>query len=432
MENAGSTQKKPRKRRLEGPGSVFPVNIKKADGTVQLRYRAELQRTDANGTPTRLSMQFSSDSAAWNQIRLWQVDIAAKGYAEKQRAARGPRFGEYAKAWLAGRKPGISNNTYRQYEGNLRTRLLPAFEDRFIKSIIRDDVSAFISEFNSLRDDGARKGEDGKATRRQCLALLAQILRDAVDDGIISSLPFRTTGSRGIHVKVNKREMVFLDEMQQRGFLKAVSGDRLEVLFVVALAGGLRNGEVLGLKWSAVSTEGITIVRRLDARSRTGEKPKSKTSKRTVALDSITLGHLEAHKQRMKGEGLGIGHSDLVFQSTTGTPLDASNLDDRQFKKFIVSAKLPTEMRFHDLRHSHAALLLNNGVNVKVVQERLGHESIQTTIDDYGHLFPNAQEPAVALVRQRLYRGLSLISSLTTRKKTPSKPPARKKKALTA
>jgi integrase len=131
---------------------------------------------------------------------------------------------------------------------------------------------------------------------------------------------------------------------------------------------------------------------------------------RRIDLDAATIAHMEAHRERIEGEGLGVGSGDLVFPNEVGKALSASNLLSHPL---VAAAGLPEELRFHDLRHSHATLLLSRGENPKVVQERLGHESVKTTLDLYGHVFPTAQRDAAALVGTLLFGQKSLTLGLT-------------------
>jgi len=142
--------------------------------------------------------------------------------------------------------------------------------------------------------------------------------------------------------------------------------------------------------------------------------------------------HLEAHRERMQTEGYDTGPRDLVFVNEASKAISASNLVDREFRPIVEAAGVSDEFRFHDLRHSHATLLLSGGMNPKVVQERPGRQSVKTTLDLYGHVLPTAQREAATLVGNVLFSGKSLTSSLTAVRERRSGSSAGKKKALTA
>lgn len=340
-----------------------------------------------------------------------RLDVATKKTIVMAREdGRGPTLDAYAKAWLERRRPEIAANTFRQYEGNVRVHLSPRLGNVHVRRLTQSAVSAFLSD----ETIGAR-------TRQQCLGTLRQILADAVEDGTLEAMPIRTQGRRRAKVLVERREMHVLDAEQQRALLKAAVGERLEALLIVALATGMREGEILGLRWSNVHDSHIAVGRRLDARTREIAPTKTKTGVRRVDVDAKTIAALAAHRQRMLAERVAydafkIGQptsrrpgpanpqpplpsgslcrpSDLVFVNTVGKPVSATNLTKREFRALLADADLPN-IRFHDLRHSHATLLLERGVNAKVVQERLGHENVKTTLDLYAHVLPASQRHA--------------------------------------
>lgn len=412
-------------RRSKGEGTIYKATVRG-----RVIYRAELQHTDSDGIEQRRSAQRSTEAAAKIALDQWRVELATKGSISKQRASRGPTFAEFADTWLARRKPEIGTDTYRQYSGNL-DRLKPSFSKYLMKKISQEHVTTFLGTFTTKRKKGARRGETGETTRRQCLGVLKQIFADALEEEVIDRIPFRATGRRRVKMRVERREMHCLDAGQQRKLLAKASGHRLEALFVTALSTGMRQSEILGLRWSNIAADYIVVQRRLDARTRTQKQTKSRSSKRRIEVDEFTLAHLAAHRKRMEAGGLEVGDRALVFPNQIGKALSASNLVNRDFRPLVEDAELPLELRFHDLRHSHATLLLSGGMNPKVVQERLGHESVKTTLDLYGHVLPTAQRDAATLVGNVLFGGKSLTSSLTAAREKRQRKAAAKKKALT-
>lgn len=339
-----------------------------------------------------------------------RLDVATKKTIVAARSDdRGPTVEAYATAWLERRRPEIAANTYRQYEGNVRLHVTPRLGNVYVRRLTQVDVSAFLGD----ETIGAR-------TRQQCLGTLRQILADAVEDGTLEAMPIRTQGRRRAKVMVERREMRVLDADQQRAFLKAAVGDRLEALWIVALTTGMREGEILGLRWSNIHETHLAVGRRLDSRTRAIAPTKTKSGVRRVDVDASTVAALAAHRERMLAER--VAHdafkanpptsrradrpnpepppsgslcrpSDIVFVNIVGKPISATNLTKRDFKALLARAGLPN-IRFHDLRHSHATLLLERGVNAKVVQDRLGHENVKTTLDLYAHVLPASQRHA--------------------------------------
>jgi integrase len=170
------------------------------------------------------------------------------------------------------------------------------------------------------------------------------------------------------------------------------AGDRFEALYVLALHCGLREGELLGLKWDDVDLAAGTLqVRRTLSETRTGhifEKPKNGKG-RSVKLSQKATEALRSHRTSQNEARERVGslwqNSELVFPTTTGTTMSCTNLLGRHFKPLLKRAGLPA-IRLHDLRHTCATILLMAGKHPKYVQELLGHASISITLDTYSHV----------------------------------------------
>ncbi len=140
------------------------------------------------------------------------------------------------------------------------------------------------------------------------------------------------------------------------------------------------------------------------------KEPKTTGSRRSIPLPKSLAGALVEHRRRQSAQALALGpiydrDLDLVFASEIGTPLDHRNLVRRHFKPAVRAAKLPPALRLYDLRHTHATTLLAEGVNPKVVAERLGHSSVRMTLDTYSHVLPGMQEEATELIEVALFAG---------------------------
>ena len=173
-------------------------------------------------------------------------------------------------------------------------------------------------------------------------------------------------------------------------FLRSVEGDRLEALYMTAIGLGLRQGELLALRWSDVNLDAGTLTVRHTRNSRTGTlaEPKTERSRRTLRLGAELAGALQEHRRRQLEERLAVGgrwhDGDYFFATPTGQSLDAANVSHR-FHAALAAAGLPSQ-RFHDLRHACATLRLEQGEELAVVSRILGHASITTTVNVYGHL----------------------------------------------
>ena len=184
------------------------------------------------------------------------------------------------------------------------------------------------------------------------------------------------------------------------GFLQAVQGDRLECLFVLTVTLGLRQGEALGLSWDAIYFEKGTLAVRRALQRVSGKlifvEPKTSRSRRTLHLPQFVLTALRAHQMRQEQERMLAGsrwrESNLVFCTGIGTPLDGPNVTHR-LQRLLHDAELP-RMRFHDLRHACASLLLFKGIHPRVVMETLGHSQISLTMNTYSHVVPALQREA--------------------------------------
>ena len=193
-----------------------------------------------------------------------------------------------------------------------------------------------------------------------------------------------------------RHEMKIFSPDEARRFLDGIKDDPLHPLYIVAITTGMRQGEILGLHWAEVDLEkGMIRVTRALQRIRTQglilTEPKSEKGRRSIALPPLTVEALRQHRARQDADKVLMGSAweeyDLVFTSSKGTPLDLRNLV-RHFKDTLQELGLP-EIRFHDLRHTAATLLLAQGIHPKIVQEMLGHSSITLTLDTYSHMLPS-------------------------------------------
>jgi integrase len=196
--------------------------------------------------------------------------------------------------------------------------------------------------------------------------------------------------------RVVRKEMHVWDHEQVRRFLDAGARDRLAALYVVAIDTGARQGELFALRWDDVDFAAGTIRIQRSLVELHGnfeiKEPKTKAGRRTVQVSSCSLDALNQHRQHMLAEGPDV-RVGLVFCDNVGGFLRKSNIVRRSFRYTMKQAGVPT-IRFHDLRHYAASLLLAAGINPLVIKERLGHERVETTLAIYSHLMPSAQAEA--------------------------------------
>lgn len=224
-----------------------------------------------------------------------------------------------------------------------------------------------------------------KALRQLTHAVLRRALKQAVRWGVVS----RNVCDAVDPPRVQKPEIAALSAQQVQALLKTAKTHRLYALFVLAIGTGMRLGELFALQWRNVDLKTASVQVRHTLMELNGKltlaEPKTAKSRRRIDLPPSTIAVLRAHRRRMNAAGL--GDCPWVFSNTTGGPLRRSHFHREVFKPLLRRAKLP-EIRFHDLRHTSASLLLAAGVHPKVVQERLGHSQIGITLDTYSHVLP--------------------------------------------
>lgn len=283
----------------------------------------------------------------------------------------------------------VRPKTAQQYEQIANQYIAPVIGRIKLRELRPDHIQALYN---------ANLGE-GKSTRTILLihAVLHRSLNQALSWGLIARNPVDGT----THPKIRRKEMKTLTDSQVRDLIRAVKGSRFEALYLLAVSTGLREGELLGLKWSDLdwTTRRLQVQRQLQRLRGSGlvfSEPKSQAGKRAVFLSTTVISRLKSHRVIQAYLRLFAGEhwqeKDLVFPSTIGTPWDPRNLY-KHFKILLKEAKLP-DIRFHDLRHTAATLMLQQGIHPKVVQERLGHADISLTLNTYSHVLLDIQEEA--------------------------------------
>jgi integrase len=300
------------------------------------------------------------------------------------------KLGEYLDRWLTDSVADtVRPTTFERYEQIVRVHVRPALGNLKLKNVTPAHVRGLYRE----------KLEVGLSPRtvRYIHATLHKALKQAIADGLIP----RNATEAVKPPQVRKEEIRPLTAEQVKILFEAVRDDRLESLYILAVHTGLRQGELLGLKWGDVDLEAGTLqVRRTLTTAKGGpvlRAPKTKASRRTVKLSPTALEALRSHLERQLGEidqaGVLWRENGLIFASESGEPLKRHYIKTHRFMPLLKRAGLP-QIRFHDLRHTCATLLLTKNVNPKVVSEMLGHATIAITLDTYSHVLPNMQSEA--------------------------------------
>ncbi len=414
---------------------------RRKDGTWNPRHGTwyfQVSYPGTNGKRTQVIRGgFSSEAEAQTELDKAKVKLS------RGASVTGVAAALYFQEWLA-TKGDIRPATRRSYAGHIKNHLIPHLGHHRLDALRVEHVAEMLAEV-----------QGGDATRQRVRATLRSALSDAMRQGLVTvnvaSLVKLPAGKRpkalvwtieresrwrdavAAHAAAGKTPTearglvlrpspVMVWRPDQLGtFLDTAAGDRLYALFHLIAYRGLRRGEAAGVEWEDVDLDGgVLAVRR--QRVQLGwevieDAPKSEAGERTVALDSGTVAALRAHRRAQLIERMAWGsawaNSGKVFTLESGEPLHPATITDR-FHELATAAGLPP-IRLHDLRHGAASLMLAAGVDLKVVQETLGHFSITLTSDTYTSVYPvvaaAAAEAAASLVPRA--SGTDVVTSLS-------------------
>jgi integrase len=299
--------------------------------------------------------------------------------------------GEFLDNWLASVGPSLRPSTARRYRDVVRLHIISQIGSLRLGRLTPSDVQRLY----------ANRLEAGLSSTS--VHHIHAILHRALDQGVKWGLLARNVTDAVDPPRRQSPEMQVWSATDAARVLATSNGDALEALWHLALTTGMRRGEILGLRWSDVDLNAGTLsVRRTLSRGSTSRlesgEPKTVAGRRRVALPASTIERLRRHGTKQKELWLAVGPGyadrDLVFATVNGTPIHPNTLS-WAYSKLIERAGVP-RIRFHDLRHTSATLLLASGEHPKVVQERLGHASISETLDRYSHVSADMQQRAAA------------------------------------
>ena len=296
---------------------------------------------------------------------------------------------QYLEKWLkicAGR---LAPLTFYNYDGYVHRYLV-----RYLGHIPIHKLQPM--HVQQMEDELLESGLSG-TTVRQAHNILHKALKDAVRLGVVT----RNVVDSVTPPRKNTREMDVLSPSQLLLMFDALEGTALRTLLILDAHTGLRRGELLGLKWSDIDLQkgSLSLQRALQYVPGIGfmvVEPKSEKGRRTIALGPSSVAELRSHRvsqtEARLSAGLAWQKGNWTFTRPDGRHL-TPDVVSHEFEKLMTRLNLPN-VRLHDLRHTHATLLLAQGVHPKVVQERLGHASISITMDTYSHVIPGLQEKA--------------------------------------
>ena len=296
---------------------------------------------------------------------------------------------DFLSEWIRFKENNIRPKTSQDYYRLLDKYVYPGFIGIYMKDLDTRSMNLF---YRNLVDQ-----QVGFRTVRYLNSILRVAFKDAISQGIIPSNP--TNGV--ILPRWTKKEMHALDQNEVQRFLKIAKDSRFFYVYYLAILTGMRLGELMGLRWSDIDFQNqvISISRQAQAIKGKGilfSEPKTRSGIRKIRVQPNTIEALLQQKEKIQQMKTSAGRkwieNDLVFPSTIGTPMASYHLR-KDFFRLLSIAGLP-RIRFHDLRHTAATLMINHGVPIIVISKMLGHSKPSVTLDFYGHCSVAMQDEA--------------------------------------
>jgi integrase len=318
-------------------------------------------------------------------------------------------FEEFSKKWLETYAAmSVKPSTLRNYGDAVRCHFIPAFGHMPLARIHETDIRGFIAK--TLKN---RKPK----TVNNFLIMLKTMFKHAKRWGYVRENPAWDIE----HVRDDHQEMDFITPEEVRLLIKHAD-EPCRTVIQLAVMTGMRRGEIFGMQWGDIDWFNNTIhVRRNlywhSKRAMIGREdeplwcflsPKTKRSARSVVMSPALRKILEIHRITAP-----VGVHDLVFCNKMGNPIDPNNFIQREFHPTLTRAAL-RKIRFHDLRHTYATFLIAQNENIKFIQSQLGHASIQTTIDRYGHILPNTHHGVGERLDKQVFGGIDSSNPIYT------------------
>ena len=353
------------------------------------------------------------DSSTGKPKRRWHAAGETRAEAEKLLAElvkrvhdgdyRAPdkiTVGDYLlHRWLPAKQTRLKPTTAGVYERNIRLHINPNIGQIPLQKLQPEDLDGLYAK---LLSDGKRNGKDGGLSARSVRAVHTTI-QSALSDAVRKGTVVRNVADLADPPAAGRSEQAMNvwtgDEL--RCFLEAISGHDLYPLYLLAATTGMRRGELAGLTWRNADLDAARLTVNQQILSvgynLIESSVKSATSRRTIDLDPLTVAQLRRHRQNQLEQRMATGRrSDdgYVFAKPDGSPVHPDYIS-QTFRRAVTKLDVP-RIRLHDLRHTHASILLQQGVNAKVVSERLGHSSVAFTMTVYQHVMPGMQAQAAA------------------------------------
>lgn len=356
-------------------------------------YAVDLGK-DANGKRRRKKERgFKTKREAEIALAKIVSELSKGTYVEPTKVL----YKDFLYHWLESKRNSLRSQTHYNYEMITKKHVLPELGSLTVQKINSPTLQRFVDEL-------CNKGLTG-AYIKKIIDVVNSSLKKAMRLGYIAQNPMELVD----RPRIGKKEMRVWDKIEVEKFLTAAYPERCYIAFLLAITTGMRQGEILGLRWQDIDFENRTLSVR-QTLSHDGKtilsEAKTKSSIRPIYLPDETLEALRKHRLLVKQEKLKAAveyrDQDLVVCTTVGTPICPRNLNRTWYR--LLNQSGVTQIRFHDLRHTHATLLLQKGIHVKVVAERLGHSNTRVTLDTYSHVLPTMQEEAAKAISDILFK----------------------------
>jgi integrase len=301
-----------------------------------------------------------------------------------------PIFSDIAQAWLKAKEMNVRSTTWNCYQGHINNHLAE-LNPLQVNQITTARVEKYISD--------RQKAGMNLTTLKKVITTLGQIMSYAVRHKYIDHNPVRDAERpRGQgDVESDTNEIKILKPHEIALFLEAVRQKKYQMLFKLAIMSGARQGELLGLKWSDIDFDKNQIHIQRTFNMGQWFEPKTKTSKRRIDIGPRTMADLKKWRIACPPTSL-----DLVFPNKAGKPIGKNELLKHHFNPALKRASLP-RMRFHDLRHTFASLLIEQGENTKYIQTQLGHSSPTVTLNVYAHLMNTENQKSASKLESTVF-----------------------------
>lgn len=323
-----------------------------------------------------------------------QYEISSGRYVDSQDI----KLGDFLKRWLDHKSKNVSSGTMANYRPFVMNHLIPNLGNIKMHQLKPGQIQELYDEY-----------VEEETLSNQSIVHMHRILNNAYKKAIEWEIVTKNPCVAVKPPKPEKHRLQVWDETEVQFFLDMAKEDRFYIAYLLALSTGMRKGEILGLRWQDIDfTNQILSVNQAVTRKKEADTRlalKTEKSYRNISLFDYVVTELKKYRHeqmKFKMENRKTyKDQDLVLASSTGSFILPRNLDRNWLDLIEKSALKP--IRFHDMRHTHATILLKQGVHPKVVQERLGHSSITVTLDTYSHVLPNIQKAAAEKFGEQIF-----------------------------